>query len=75
MTLAHLPSPDKLVLIHEWVTRRMKNTTIVSLKRFCNMKGDKHGMKRPGKEDTSEDLLQEIEVNFQVENALPFFFN
>lgn len=74
MTLVHLTSPDKLVFIHELVTRRMKNTIIVSLKRFCNMKGDKHGMKGPGKEDSSEDLLQETEAHFQVENALPFFF-
>ena len=28
-------------------------------------------MKGPDKEETSEDLLQEEELNFQLENALP----
>lgn len=37
------------------------------------MKGDKYGMKGPDKEETSEDLLQEEELNFQVENALTPF--
>lgn len=30
-------------------------------------------MKEPDKEETSEDLLQEEELNFQVENAFPPF--
>lgn len=37
------------------------------------MKGYKYGMKGPDKEETSEDLLQEEELNLLIENALPPF--